>query len=246
MPYVYDTEFLEYTERSSRHAAEKTVARLRENIDVASVLDVGCARGTWLTAWRDAGVADVFGVDGAYVDRSTLRIGGEHFRATDLAQPFDLGRRFALVQTLEVAEHIPAAAAQTFVDNLVRHASGVILFSAAPPGQGGEFHVNEQPYDYWRARFATYGYVPYDCVRAWLANDAAVSFWYQFNPLLYANDAATQRLSAAILATRVPWDVPIVDVAPLWYRVRKSLVRTLPFGMQQALARLKARLHKSS
>jgi SAM-dependent methyltransferase len=245
MPYVYDTEFLEYTERSSRHAAEKTVARLRENVDVDSVLDVGCARGTWLAAWHDSGVADVVGVDGAYVDNA-LRIGEERFRALDLAQPFDLGRHFGLVQTLEVAEHIPAAAAQTFIDNLVRHASGVILFSAAPPGQGGEFHVNEQPYDYWRAKFAGHGYTAYDCVRAWLADDAAVSSWYRFNPLLYATDAARQRLSAAILATRVPEDVPIVDVAPLWYRARKSLVRTLPFGVQQALARLKARLHKSS
>ena len=47
--------------------------------------------------------------------------------------------------------------ADTFVQNLVRHASGAILFSAAPPGQGGEFHVNEQPYEYWRGKFQRCG-----------------------------------------------------------------------------------------
>jgi hypothetical protein len=35
-----------------------------------------------------------------------------------------------------------------FVYCLARHARRFVLFSAAPPGQGGEFHVNERPFEY--------------------------------------------------------------------------------------------------
>jgi hypothetical protein len=62
-----------------------------------------------------------------------------------------------LVQSLEVAEHLDAQAADEFVDNLVRHGR-LILFSAALPGQGGERHINEQPLDDWRSRFLARGY----------------------------------------------------------------------------------------
>jgi hypothetical protein len=30
--------------------------------------------------------------------------------------------------------------------------------TAAPPGQGGHFHVNEQPSEYWIKQFETFGY----------------------------------------------------------------------------------------
>jgi hypothetical protein len=80
------------------------------------------------------------------VETARLAMPAKHFAAFDLSRPFRLGRRFDLVQSLEVAEHIPPAQTEIFVDNLAAHGD-VILFSAAVPGQGGEFHVNEQPYD---------------------------------------------------------------------------------------------------
>ncbi|MDP6884692.1 MAG: hypothetical protein QF830_11185, partial [Rhodospirillales bacterium] len=43
--------------------------------------------------------------------------------------------------SLEVAEHLPPDAAETFVATLVAHGR-LVLFSAAPPGQGGLNHVN--------------------------------------------------------------------------------------------------------
>ena len=120
------------------------------------MVDFGCAEGVWLSAWRDAGVQDVLGLDGDYVDRRRLLIPQERFHAVDLSQPIDLGRRFDLAQSLEVAEHLPAAAARHFVATITRHSS-LALFSAAPPGQGGAHHVNEQPYGYWRDLFAEIG-----------------------------------------------------------------------------------------
>jgi hypothetical protein len=233
---------MDYTAQSSRHSAQAIVAFVQSVLDADSVLDIGCARGTWLDEWRNAQATTIFGVDGDYVQQSQLLIPAENFRAADLSQPLALGRRFDLVQSLEVAEHVSADAADTFVKNLVDHASGAILFSAAPPGQGGEFHVNEQPYEYWRAKFLSHGYAPYDFVRPRIASDPAISFWYRYNVLLYLTPQRAATLSDDVRVTRIDDAHAIPDLSPTAFRVRKAAIRMLPLDAQLALARMKARL----
>jgi len=104
-----------------------------------------------------------------------------------LRVPIDLGRHFDLVVSLEVAEHIPHASADTFVDSLVRHGD-IVLFSAAIPGQGGTFHVNEQWPEYWGKRFKARGYVGIDCVRPLVWEDPSVDYWYAQNVFLFVRD----------------------------------------------------------
>jgi hypothetical protein len=142
---------------------------------------------------------------------------GEYFAAFDLSQPFRLGRRFDLVQSLEVAEHIPPPQAEIFVDNLAAHGD-VILFSAAVPGQGGEFHVNEQPYEYWRHKFAARGFLTFDFIRPRIANVRQIEPWYRYNILLFVNEGALSRISSTIAETEVIDGKSIADVAPLLWR----------------------------
>lgn len=237
----YGDDFMRYTAGSSQYAATVVSSELAALLPIASVLDVGCATGTWLAAWREMGVSEVAGVDGDYVDRSALRIPQECFTALDVSKPFDLGQRFDLVQSLEVAEHVPGSAADDFVSNLARHARRYVLFSAAPPGQGGEFHINEQPYDYWRARFSRHGFRALDAVRPMVAGDGRVSFWYRYNTLLYVRDKLVQELPSLLAGCVLDPDEPVPDVSPLAFRVRKAIVRCLPAAFQDRLARAKAR-----
>lgn len=241
MGHEYNHDFMSYADRTSRSAAQVVAKLLRGWLPVRSLLDVGCATGTWLSVWREAGVDDILGVDGDYVSRSALVVPAGCFVAHDLSQPFDFSRRFDLVQSLEVAEHLPASAADTFVDNLVRHAQGFILFSAAPPGQGGEFHVNEQPYEYWRKKFAARGYVACDCLRPRLAGDPKISFWYRYNTVLYVADTHLRDAPKEVRASVVPPADKIPDVAPMWFKIRKTIVRQLPIRAREWLARTKAR-----
>lgn len=240
--HTYDSQFMDYTAQSSRHSARAIAGFIQSVMPVRSVLDVGCARGTWLDEWRKTKVGDIFGIDGDYVQTSQLLIPADDFRAADLSQPIALGRRFDLVQSLEVAEHVPASAADTFVSNLVAHATGAILFSAAPPGQGGEFHVNEQPYEYWREKFRRHGYAPYDCVRPKIMNDPAVSFWYRYNVLLYLTPERAALGPEQVRETRIDDASSIPDNSPWTFRLRKAAVRALPLNVQLALARIKAHL----
>lgn len=241
MSHQYNPDFMTYADRTSRFAAQAAAALLCEWFTIDSLLDVGCAKGTWLSVWRDAGVTDIFGVDGDYVGRDTLVISPDRFSAKDLSKPFDLSRQFDVVQSLEVAEHIHVDAASTFVDNLVRHSSGLILFSAAPPGQGGEFHVNEQPYEYWRQKFAVHGYLACDCLRPRLARSQQISFWYRYNTLLYVHEGRLREAHEEVRASIVPPKVAIPDIAPTWFKLRKAMVRLLPTFTKEWLAHSKAR-----
>lgn len=245
MSHTYNDKFMAYADESSRRSAARVTQQMATVLHLASVLDVGCAKGTWLQAWRAAGIDDIQGVDGDYVDRSQLVIPTERFLSSDLSRQVDLGRTFDLVQSLEVAEHIPATSADTFVENLTRHSRGLILFSAAPPGQGGEFHINEQPYDYWRQRFAARGFAAYDYLRPLLAGDPSISYWYRYNMFLYAHESIVATLPAAIRDSRVSADRRLRDVSPLLFRVRKSVVSLLPAGTRDALARFKANFFPS-
>jgi SAM-dependent methyltransferase len=242
MPRAYDQKFIQYAATSSRYGATKVIPVILSALDVRSVLDIGCAGGAWLSEWRQAGTADVFGVDGAYVDPADLAIERERFMSADLARPFDLGRTFDLVQSLEVAEHIDETASGVFVSNLAKHAGRFILFSAAVPGQGGEHHVNEQPYDYWRKRFADHGFAAYDLVRPRIANDNGISFWYRYNIILFVRKDHAADLSPAVKATRISDGETIPDISSGWFRLRKRIVRSLSAENRDRLARLKARI----
>src|SRR5262245_31561537 len=98
-----------------------------------SLIDIGAGTGTWLRAASDLGIKDYFGVDGIIPEQ--LHVPKERIRLHNLTQPFDLGRTFDVALSLEVAEHLPASAAETFIASIVRHPD-TALFSAAAPGQG--------------------------------------------------------------------------------------------------------------
>jgi SAM-dependent methyltransferase len=180
----YSPGFYDDQSTGSRRSALAAIPLLQRFVHVSSVLDVGCGVGTWLSAFREQGVTDVMGLDGTYVDRARLQIPAEQFVPCDLTAPPALARKFDLVTSLEVAEHLPATAANAFVRYLTSF-SPVVLFSAAVPGQGGKHHVNEQWPDYWAARFEQHGFTVVDCLRPLLWNNPHVEWWYAQNTFLF-------------------------------------------------------------
>ncbi len=198
---AYSPGFYDDQSVGSRRSALETIPLLQRFVHVSSVLDVGCGVGTWLCAFREHGVTDLVGLDGAYVDRARLQIAQESFIPCDLTAPPPLGRKFDLVTSLEVAEHLPAEAAGDFVSYLTSF-SPVVLFSAAVPGQGGRHHVNEQWPDYWAARFEQHGFTAVDCLRPLLWNNPHVEWWYAQNAFLFVKQETLAENSALSEAAR--------------------------------------------
>lgn len=185
----YDKSYYQRQESSSIRSANAAVPVILEFVQPRSVVDIGCGVGTWLSVFRQHGIDDLLGVDGPYVNPAQLRIQGDQFKGHNLAQALRLDRSFDLAISLEVAEHLPACAAETFVDTLAR-LSKVIVFSAAAPFQGGTRHVNEQLPEYWARLFAAKGYVAVDALRHRLWKNAGVTWFYAQNMLFYvAQDA---------------------------------------------------------
>lgn len=191
-------------------AARAIVPLVNDWLHPASVLDLGCGLGLWLAEWEKVG-AQIMGVDGEYLDRSQLLVSGACFQSADLEQPVDVKRRFDLVMSLEVAEHISEASADTLIHSVTRH-SDVVLFSAAIPRQGGDFHVNCQWPSYWAARFEQHGYRPYDIIRPRIWDDENLVWWYRQNVMLYARGSACAKLDAVPHA-----QFPLDLVHPRWY-----------------------------
>lgn len=134
------------------------------------MLDVGCGDGHLV------GHAASLGIQALGVDLSVTENLSERLVRHDLTQPLALTRverletdgplsitskpaLFDLVLCWEVAEHLPAEAADTLCASLSAHllSTGTLLFTAAKPGQGGQGHINCQPPEYWRTRLEAIG-----------------------------------------------------------------------------------------
>jgi SAM-dependent methyltransferase len=236
--HEYGPDFYRFLSSFAVRSAQRVVPKMTAVVPVRSVVDFGCGQGAWLSVWAALG-ASVVGVDGPYVDRRHLLIDAANFHAADLAAPIDLGRQFDLVQSLEVAEHLPTAKAQQFVDTLTAHGP-YVLFSAAVPGQGGENHLNEQPPEYWRMLFRERGYRAFDFLRPLVFDDPAIARWYRFNTILYVTDNFAGPLSEAVRRSRVPDTEPLHDYWPLTYRLRNAVIRQLPAGVVDRFSHLNA------
>lgn len=190
MTHIYTKRFFDHVARTSDDGAERLLGLVRELAGpVSSVLDIGCGTGTWLRVAKEVWPeAEVHGVDHPDTPRDVLQVSEVTF--SDLTQPLDLGRRFDLAISLEVAEHLAPEAADRFVANIAGHAD-LVLFSAAIPHQGGTHHVNEQWPDYWITRFAAEGLSCHDVLRPLIWDLETLPWWYRQNAMLFARTPPT-------------------------------------------------------
>lgn len=79
------------------------------------------------------GEVRIQGLDGNYVPAKYRVISEQEFCPTDLSNPIKLNKRFDLVISLEVAEHLPEKRAEGFIQDLCS-LGDLVLFSAAVPG----------------------------------------------------------------------------------------------------------------
>ena len=179
------TKYVHTEQIHNLHGPRRLIPHILAFVSPSSVLDLGCGTGTFLKCFKDAGITDVLGVDGDWVDRQLLHqnLSESEFLAVDLERPFKLRREFDLALCLEVAEHLRTEVADQLVANLVNSAE-VILFSAALPGQGGQNHVNEQWPTFWEAQFNGHGYRFVDLIRPRIWRDKDIEFWYRQNTFL--------------------------------------------------------------
>ena len=253
----YTEKFFAHLRLGCRRSAQEIVPLVMKMIPCTSVVDVGCGDGTWLRVFEEHGVSDVTGFDGEYIDRNVIEINAANFYPMDLSSPPAWGRTFDLAVSLEVAEHLPADAADRFVSFLASLAPA-ILFSAAIPGQVGANHLNEQWPDYWVKRFQKHGFSVLDVIREAIWNNENVERWYAQNTFLFMRqDVLSRNLTLQDLAARTrpdlfrlvhpgTFNVVTQQIQALWGEIGRlapqnlpvsELLRLLPRAVTRALKR---------
>jgi SAM-dependent methyltransferase len=222
----YGRSFFAWQEEGSIRSARRVLGVLKSHLLLSSVVDVGCGTGGWLKVWQELGVQDVVGVDGLHITDEQLHILATQFERRDLSRTWYLGRRFDLVQSMEVAEHLAPGTGPEFVASLCA-LGDVVLFSAAQPGQGGEFHVNERPLAYWQALFEAQGYRTFD-LRCLIPNNKEVSKWYRHNSLLFANNDGYGRLSSEVRSLECAQNKLVTSHGDWMWEARRAVVRWFP------------------
>lgn len=194
--------------RNPTTSARVVVPFVIDRFHPKSVVDVGCGTGAWLSVVAELGVRDYIGVDDAAV-KDSLLFDQSRFVPADLTKPLELGRSFDLVISVEVAEHLPATAAETFIASLAA-LGDCVLFSAAIPGQGGPGHVNLQWPAYWSPLFRDHSFLPADLLRRHFWNDERIAWWYRQNLVVYGTEARLRDLGLTV-------EEPLPLVHPEYY-----------------------------
>ena len=155
---IYSDSYYTQVEDSERASVEVIARWIINTIDPKRVIDIGCGPGHLIEALARRGT-HILGVDYSAAARQRVAQRGLPFQTFDLTDPDARipGAPWDMAVCCEVAEHLDARHADTFVKHLAS-ASDTIFLTAAEVGQGGLNHVNEQPNSYWVDKFAECGF----------------------------------------------------------------------------------------
>jgi SAM-dependent methyltransferase len=192
--------YLSVDDRASATATE-VFKVLSVYLRTESILDVGCGSGAWLEAGLKSGIKRATGVDlGSSIkvveNNPNLKPNIANHTLKLIVRDFveDSTAGFIksdLAMSLEVVEHLPEHVGRNLIQRLTESAD-FIVFSGAQPGQGGTYHINEQPLRYWVEEFKKYGFDVYDPFRSVLQNQSHHPRFYALNTLLFINQNAIE------------------------------------------------------
>lgn len=125
-------------------------------LEVRSVLDVGCGEGHCAAFFEDLG-CEVLGVDGSVQAKRASVIPDHHIVHDFVTGAYSPTSQFDLVWSCEFVEHVEKRYMANFLETFgaSRH---YIMMTYAPPRQGGWHHVNCRPERYWVRKLKTLGF----------------------------------------------------------------------------------------
>jgi cyclopropane fatty-acyl-phospholipid synthase-like methyltransferase len=176
-----------YHNENSHHISSPKILTemIYEKFKPDSVLDFGCGYGVFLNCFKKLGVKEVLGLDGFWVQKQEINkyLNRDEFLEVNLEEKIELKKKFDLVISLEVAEHINEDKSDIFIENLIKHGD-VIIFSAGIPHQPGIKHVNCQWVNYWEKKFNNKGFKVIDYFRPKIWDNDEIVWWYRQNLVL--------------------------------------------------------------
>lgn len=181
--------------------------------------DFGCGLGRTLWYLQELYGTRVLGIESSPTANNFSKI---PLQPHDLSQQVNLGNKYDLVISVEVAEHIPHNAADQFIENLVQHSRDIIFFTAAQPGQGGTGHVNCQTKVYWAEKFSHHGYKPSSLLE-WCMKIALRPLMYEMPWVAQNGQIFVRKLSNSYIGNALA-HLPSFLLSSLYWRYRFSRI----------------------
>ncbi|MCK5055719.1 MAG: class I SAM-dependent methyltransferase [Candidatus Aminicenantes bacterium] len=187
---IYDSDFFNDANERKILSSQKVGRIIASYYKFRTILDIGCGMGLYLRELNKMG-KDVLGCDSS--------VEGIHMAApeitvfyADVTKPLHVNKKFDTVLCFEVAEHIKKKYSRQLVKNCTAY-SDTVLFTAAPEGQGGVGHINEQPLEFWINLFAEMDF-KYDSdlsgkIRQYMKDEDVVE-WIANNFMSFSKNAA--------------------------------------------------------
>ena len=186
---IYNDNFYNKLHKNYNYQSAKIILPIIfEYYKPNSIIDIGCGVGTWLRASLELGIEDIMGIDCNTIPEEELLIPRKYIQIDNLETHKNINnKKYDMVISLEVAEHLEQSASEHFVDTLVSYGN-IILFSAAIPHQVGINHINCHPPKFWFDLFKKHNYICFD-FRDKLMNihDDYLAPQYPQNTLLYVH-----------------------------------------------------------
>jgi cyclopropane fatty-acyl-phospholipid synthase-like methyltransferase len=146
-----------------------------------TVVDFGCGLGDYAKAFK----ADGYKVEAYDGNPNTETLSDGIGKVLDLSKPFYLGKKFDVVMSLEVGEHIPKEFEEQFIDNITKHAKKHLIISWAVVGQGGDGHVNCANNDYIIGQIVDRGF-KHNAKDSQTIRDAATNAsWFSYTIMVF-------------------------------------------------------------
>jgi hypothetical protein len=248
--YIYTVDFYESVNERASETAKLVFKILKKYVRVESIVDAGCGSGAWIRTALEEGLEKSYGLDLT----SSIHLINKN---TDFKDLLDCGRielierdfvfdpksefpKADLAVCLEVLEHLPLDIAESLVSRLTE-ASDFVIFSAAQPGQGGTYHINEQELHYWVDQFAKYDFEPFDPFREILSQSKFVPRFYSLNMLLMVSKAALSGgdriIDRTALLDQKVTDFKQLDKKTYAEKFRYKLIAKLPVSTVTWLSR---------
>lgn len=153
------------------------------------VIDVGCGPGHLSIALSNLGIK-VDAIDGfsnpdfsSYSNISFTKI---DLNSEEQLSHFLRDKQYDAAICIEVAEHLNPSISHHLIKCLTQN-TGIVIFSAAVPFQGGHGHINCQTRDFWHEIFQNNNFQLVDSLRQKLRDNDSLAVWYKLNMLDYVS-----------------------------------------------------------
>ncbi|MFC1709913.1 radical SAM protein, partial [Candidatus Omnitrophota bacterium] len=183
---IYNKDFFKQNLKTNVPIANTMVSTLVEYFSPKSVVDVGCGTAEYLAEFHKRGVK-IKGYEGSKKAIEMAMVENGFIEKADLREKIRANEKYDLAICFEVAEHIEKKYSKSLVNNL-SVLSDKVIFSAAHPGQGGHFHINEQPREFWVNLWNKAGYNYVSDLSEKLKRDLkskSILSWYYENLMVF-------------------------------------------------------------